>query len=326
MTIEMIAVAGLAFIAVFGVAYVLLYPTLSGEARVEKRQKAIEGQGPDRTKRAARAAEVSKRDQVLQSLKELEAKQKKAKSPPLSVQIEQAGLDWTKQSFFIFSIVMAVVVGAAAFFATSNAIAAGVAVLVGGLGVPRWYLKRRKTKRIAAFAEEFANALDVIVRGVKAGLPLGDCLRVIASESQEPVKSEFRMVVETQAMGVPMGDAVQRIYERMPCAEANFFGIVIAIQQKAGGNLSEALSNLSKVLRERKKMRAKIKAMSTEAKASAGIIGALPPFVMGAVYLTTPGYMSVLFATSAGNLMLLGCALWMSVGIFIMKKMINFDF
>jgi tight adherence protein B len=310
---------------VLGIAYVLLFPTLSGEARVEKRRKAIEGT-PDRAKRASRVAEVSKRDMVAQSLKDLDAKQKKAKSPPLSVQIEQAGLAWTKQTYIIFSVVAAVATSALAFFSSGNAIVAGVALLVGGLGVPRWYLKRRKAKRIAAFAEEFANALDVIVRGVKAGLPLGDCLRVIASESQEPVKSEFRMVVETQAMGVPMGDAVQRIYERMPCAEANFFGIVIAIQQKAGGNLSEALGNLAKVLRERKKMRSKITAMSTEAKASAGIIGALPPFVMGAVYLTTPQYIATLFTTTAGNIMLAGCLLWMSCGIFIMKKMINFDF
>jgi tight adherence protein B len=216
--------------------------------------------------------------------------------------------------------------GIGAFLASGNLAVAGVALLVGGLGLPRWFLKRRKTKRLKAFAEEFANALDIIVRGVKAGLPLGDCLRVIASESAEPVKSEFRKVVETQAMGVPMGDAVQSIYDRMPCAEANFFGIVIAIQQKAGGNLSEALGNLSKVLRERKKMRAKIKAMSTEAKASAGIIGSLPIIVMSLVYLTTPSYMTLLFVTNAGHLMLVGCGLWMACGIFVMKKMINFDF
>jgi tight adherence protein B len=192
--------------------------------------------------------------------------------------------------------------------------------------MPRWYLGRRKKRRLAAFAEEFANALDVIIRGVKAGLPLGDCLRVIAAEAQEPVKSEFRMVIETQALGVTLPDAVARIYERMPCSEANFFGIVIAIQAKAGGNLSEALGNLSKVLRERKKMRAKIKAVSTEAKASAGIIGILPVAVMLLVYLSTPTYIEILWTTNPGILMLGGCLFWMTCGILVMRKMINFDF
>jgi tight adherence protein B len=324
MNLQVFAIGALAFVAVLGVAYVLLYPTLSGEAKAEKRQKAI--QGPERAKRAARSTEVSKRDQVAQSLKDLDAKQKRLKSPPLSIQIEQAGLTWTKQTFFVFSVVSAIVFAIAAFLSTKHLAVTGGALLVGGLGFPRWYLKRRKSKRLKAFAEEFANGLDVIVRGVRAGLPLGDCLRIIASEAREPVKSEFRMVVETQALGVPMGDAVQRIYDRMPCSEANFFAIVIAIQQKAGGNLSEALSNLSKVLRERKKMRAKIRAMSTEAKASAGIIGALPVVVMSLVYLTTPAYISLLFNTSAGNMMLLGCGVWMALGIFVMKKMIAFDF
>jgi tight adherence protein B len=324
MNLQVFAIGALAFVAVLGVAYVLLYPTLSGEAKAEKRQKAI--QGPERAKRAARSTEVSKRDQVAQSLKDLDAKQKRLKSPPLSIQIEQAGLTWTKQTFFVFSVVSAIVFAIAAFLSTKHLAVTCGALLVGGLGFPRWYLKRRKSKRLKAFAEEFANGLDVIVRGVRAGLPLGDCLRIIASEAREPVKSEFRMVVETQALGVPMGDAVQRIYDRMPCSEANFFAIVIAIQQKAGGNLSEALSNLSKVLRERKKMRAKIRAMSTEAKASAGIIGALPVVVMSLVYLTTPAYISLLFNTSAGNMMLLGCGVWMALGIFVMKKMIAFDF
>jgi tight adherence protein B len=223
-------------------------------------------------------------------------------------------------------VIVAIATGVLIFVASKSIIAAAVGLFVGGFGLPRWFLKRRKAKRLSAFSEEFANALDVIIRGVKAGLPLGDCLRVIAAEAQEPVKSEFRMVVETQALGVPMGDAVGRIYERMPCAEANFFGIVIAIQQKAGGNLSEALSNLSKVLRERKKMRAKIKAVSMEAKASAGIIGSLPVVVMSLVYLTTPSYIEILWTTNPGYLILAGCIFWMAVGIFVMKKMINFDF
>jgi tight adherence protein B len=166
----------------------------------------------------------------------------------------------------------------------------------------------------------------VIVRGIKAGLPLFESLKVVAADSPEPLKSEFLAIIETQAIGMPLGEACGRLFERMPVPEANFFGIVIAIQQKSGGNLSEALGNLSKVLRDRKKMAEKIQAMSMEAKASAGIIGALPPIVMLLVYLTTPTYISLLWTHPTGQLMLVGCVIWMTMGVLVMKKMINFDF
>jgi tight adherence protein B len=123
-----------------------------------------------------------------------------------------------------------------------------------------------------------------------------------------------------------MGDACAKLYERMPLAEANFFGIVVSIQQRAGGNLSEALGNLSRVLRDRKKMKAKIQAMSMEAKASASIIAALPFAVMILVYISSPNYIELLWTHPTGRLMMACCAAWMSVGVFVMKKMINFDF
>ena len=183
--------------------------------------------------------------------------------------------------------------------------------------------KRRENK----FLNAFPDAVDIIVRGVKAGLPLLDCLKMITIEAPEPLKSEFRAIVETQAIGMPLGDACGKLYEHMPVPEANFFGIVISIQQKAGGNLSEALGNLSRVLRDRKKMKAKIQAMSKEAKASASIIGALPVAVMTLVYITSPHYISLLLWTEPlGRVMLAGSAVWMSMGVLVMKKMINFDF
>jgi Flp pilus assembly protein TadB len=195
-----------------------------------------------------------------------------------------------------------------------------------GFGLPRWVLKFLKKRREEAFLKALPDAVDVIVRGIKAGLPLFESIKVVAAEAPEPLKGEFISIIETQAIGMPLGDACARLYERMPVPEANFFGIVIAIQQKSGGNLSEALGNLSKVLRDRKKMKEKIQAMSMEAKASAGIIGALPPIVMILVYITTPDYISLLWTHPTGQLMLVGCVLWMSMGIMVMKKMINFDF
>ena len=140
---------------------------------------------------------------------------------------------------------------------------------IAGIGVPLWLLKFLKKRRENKFLASFPDAVDIIVRGIKAGLPLLDSMRIITTDAPEPVKSEFRAIIETQTIGIPIGEACGKLYERIPVPEANFFAIVIGIQQKAGGNLSEALGNLSRVLRDRKKMKAKIQAMSMEAKASA---------------------------------------------------------
>ena len=167
--------------------------------------------------------------------------------------------------------------------------------------------------------------MDIIVRGIKAGLPLGDCIRIIANEGAEPVRTEFRGIVEAQSLGLTLGEAVERMVERVPVTEANFFSIVINIQAKSGGNLSEALGNLSRVLRERKKMRGKVSAMSMEAKASASIIGALPFIVGLLVYLSTPAYMMLLFTSSTGKLVIGASLFWMFIGLMSMRKMIQFD-
>ena len=185
-----------------------------------------------------------------------------------------------------------------------------MAFAAGG-GLPLWLCPFLKKRREAKFLETFPDAVDVIVRGIKAGLPLLDSLKLIATEAEEPVRSEFRGIIETQTIGMPIGEACLKLYERMPLPEANFFGIVISIQQRAGGNLSEALGNLSRVLRDRKKMKAKIQAMSMEAKASAGIIGALPLAVMTLVYITSPQYISLLWTEPLGRMMLAACAVWM---------------
>src|SRR5262245_52808473 len=205
-------------------------------------------------------------------------------------------------------------------------LAAGGMGFAMGCGMPLWMLKFLKRRREAKFLLAFPDAVDIIVRGIKAGLPLLDSMRIITTDAPEPLKSEFRAIIETQTIGIPLGEACGKLYERIPVAETNFFGIVIAIQQKAGGNLSEALGNLSRVLRDRKKMKAKIQAMSTEAKASATIIAALPFAVMILVYITSPQYIELLWTHPMGRMMLVCSAAWMTIGILVMRKMINFDF
>lgn len=197
--------------------------------------------------------------------------------------------------------------------------------IVGFLGLPRWFLSSLAKRRQKAFIEDLADAVDVIVRGLKAGLPLSDALRVIATEAGPPIGPEFMEVVEGQRVGVTIDQGLERMFERIPLPEVSFLGIVISIQSKAGGNLSEALSNLSRVLRDRKKMKAKIRSMSQEAKSSAAIIGALPFCIVGAMFLVSPDYLQPLLTTSIGHMILIGCGVWMFFGILFMRKMINFD-
>jgi len=324
MNIQTLAMGFMAATAVGGVAWVFLYPTLSGETKAEKRRAALAQSEP--ANRQIDKSQRSRREQVEGTLREVEERSKKDRKVSLTNRIAQAGLSWTKQKFLIASGILGAVCFVIPMILGGGPLAAAGLAFAAGLGLPRWLLNFLKKRREKAFLRALPDAVDVIVRGIKAGLPLFESLKVVAADSPEPLKSEFAAIIETQTIGMPLGDACARLFERMPVPEANFFGIVIAIQQKSGGNLSEALGNLSKVLRDRKKMAEKIQAMSMEAKASAAIIGSLPPIVMLLVYLSTPDYISLLWTHPTGRLMLAGCVLWMSAGIFVMKKMINFDF
>jgi len=324
MNMQALALAFMASIAVGGLAWVFLYPLLSGEKKAETRRASVA-----RTEPVARQVDRnqrSRREQVEGSLKEVEARLQKEKKISLGIRIAQAGLDWSDQKFLVISGIL----GGGSFLLTmmfgGGLLAAAGLGFAAGFGLPRWVLGFLKKRREAAFLKALPDAVDVIVRGIKAGLPLFDSIKVVAADAPEPLRSEFLAIIETQTIGMPLGEACARLYERMPLPEANFFGIVVAIQQKSGGNLSEALGNLSKVLRDRKKMAEKIQAMSMEAKASAGIIGSLPPIVMLLVYLSTPEYISLLWTHPTGRLMLAACVVWMSCGIYVMKRMINFDF
>jgi tight adherence protein B len=322
---QTLAIFLLATFCAGAVAWVVIYPYLSGEKEAEKRMLSVARSGVPTSKVTSRALK-SRREQVESSLKDLEERAKKSKSAPLSIRLTQAGLTWTKQQFIMACVALGAVVFAAVFILDAGLIPAALLAFAAGFGLPRWILSYLKKRRETRFLDRFPDAIDVIVRGIKSGLPLGDSLRVLAAEAPEPILTEFRHIIETQAVGVPLGDACGKLFERMPLPESNFFAIVIAIQQKSGGNLSEALGNLSKVLRDRKKMKGKIKAMSTEAKASAIIIGSLPIAVMSIVYITSPDYITLLWTERLGQMMLAGSAVWMTIGVMVMKKMINFDF
>jgi tight adherence protein B len=319
--------AVLAFVAIGG-AGVVFAGGQNQPATASKRVKAVAGAAKtDRRKQAVEMAALKRKQTTQEALKELSNNEKQSRRRRFSVkgQMEQAGIAMTPAVFWILSAVAGAVLALAGLL-IQGPIGAGMGFFIGFLGIPRWILSILVGGRQKKFGNQLADGIDVIVRGVKSGLPLNQCLRIIAAESPEPLKSEFQALCDSQAMGVPLDVSMQRMYDHMPLPEVNFFSIVLVIQQKTGGNLSESLGNLSAVLRSRKLMKEKVKALSAEATASAMIIGALPIVVMGMVYFTRPDYIGILFTDPTGHLILLGCVVMMSVGIFVMHKMVNFKF
>ncbi len=326
MNVLVLLAAFLGFVAIAGVGMVFAGGG-GGQAKTIKRVKSIGERSRTTATRSRPAAPdpALRRKQILQTLKEQDRKNRKA-SVSLSARLQQAGLATTPRTFWMLSGILGLVVFVMPLVVGQKPYVGLLLGFAAGLGVPRWvvgFLAKRRSKK---FVENFPDAADVIVRGIKSGLPVHECLQIIGKESPEPLSSEFRRLVEGVSHGMTMDQALEKMYERMPIQELRFFTIVLSIQQKTGGNLAEALGNLSIVLRARKLMREKIKALSSEALASAFIIGSLPMAVMVLIYVTTPSYLTPLFTDPKGRLMLFGGAFWMAMGIFTMRRMINFKF
>ncbi len=328
----MLGAAVLAAVAVAAVVFVLVYPYLSGERQAEERYRAA-SEGRVRTAAIRNANEMvaQRRKNVADTLKELDDRAKaSAKKVTLRLRLQRAGLRMSPKVFWLISVLcglcLALIVNTMLPPSGSRQFLAVAVGIIGTFGLPRWVLNKLIKRRQGKFLAELANAIEVVVRGVKSGLPLNECLATIASESPQPLAGEFREVVEQQRVGVSLSEALDRMVMRMPLSEVKFLTIVIAIQQQAGGNLSEALGNLAGVLRDRFQLQRKVKALSAEAKASAMVLASLPPGVMFMVYGTSPDYIAPLFDTRTGNFMLLFSVSWMLLGVLVMRKMINFKF
>jgi len=243
----------------------------------------------------------------------------------LAKRLAMTGKSWTVGQYGMTSGVILLVVGALALLQGAPLLLALFAGLLVGLGVPHFGVGRVISKRVGKFTSKFPDAIELLVRGLRAGLPISETMGVVGQEVPGPVGEEFRSIADKMKIGRTMDVALQETADRLGTPEFQFFVITIAIQRETGGNLAETLANLADVLRKRAQMKLKIRAMSSESKASAYIIGSLPFIVFGMIYWISPSYMGNFFVDPRLIVAGIGGALWMAIGAFIMAKMVNFE-
>lgn len=248
-----------------------------------------------------------------------------SKVEALAIRLEKTGKNWTLTHYAYASIGLGLAVALLVYLKSGAfMLALGLGVLVGA-GLPHLVVGKLIKKRITKFNAKFADAIELLVRGLRSGLPVTETLQVVATEIDGPVGIEFKGIVDRIRVGRTMEDALQVTADRLGIPEFNFFCITLAIQRETGGNLAETLSNLADVLRKRAQMKLKIRAMSSESKASAMIVGALPFIVFGMIYWINPSYLGTFFTDERLIVIGLGGAAWMGIGVFIMSRMISFE-
>jgi tight adherence protein B len=316
-----------ALLAIIIVSAVLVgfAPYLGDDAGRKRAQYVVRRRSDQRISDKKTEAETARRrKEIAESIRVASEREGKVRFT-LRQRLLQAGLFLSPGAFIACCSVVGLLFFLVVYFLTGEP---GVSIMVAILPVallPSQLISFLSKRRIQKFIMEFPAALEAIVRGARGGLPLNECFVLIAEESAEPLRGEFRYIVDAQSVGLTLSEAVERTAERIPCPEMIFFSLVLNVQQTTGGNIGEALSNLAKILRDRKKMRDKIKAISAEAVWSAGIIGVMPFLVGLGVYFSNKEYMMTLFETPIGNVILGGSLVWMAIGAFVMRKMIDFD-
>lgn len=293
------------------------------QAKLKRRVAQIAG-GRAQATAAARGPRLNRRN--LQARIDAEGRQRRrAWAWTLREQLKRAGLKLELRHYLALNAVLA---GLGALFAWLGNLPPIAMPLIGaivGIGLPKMAVSFFANRRANRFTAQLAEALDVIVRGLRTGLPLGECITAIGNDMPAPLGAEFRLIAENQRLGLSPREALDRAVENMPTADFKYFAIVLAIQQQTGGNLAETLAKLADTLRARKRMRDKIKAFSSEAKASAMIIGSLPIVVALLMLLVGREYVMLLFTTDLGNMLIAIGVVMMVTGTLVMRKMINFD-
>ncbi len=243
----------------------------------------------------------------------------------LEQRIRRTGKNWTLTQYMFASMIMFVVATGGMLIVRAPFLMAGLIGLFIGLGLPYLVVGMLIKRRVAQFNARFPDAIDLLVRGLKSGLPVTETFQIVSQELPGPVGEEFKGIIERIRIGNTMEAALQETANMLGTPEFQFFCITIQIQRETGGNLAETLANLSDVLRKRAQMKLKIRAMSSEAKASAYIVGALPFFVFGVVWSVNPSYLAGFFYEERLIIAGLGGLVWMSIGAGIMAKMISFE-
>lgn len=316
---------GVLILALIVVSYALMNSLYGPRARLERRLNSVGGPTGSGGGKGPKAQAGMKRKDIEAKLKAAEQMKRQQRGYKLQEKLIQAGLKTTPKQYWIYSIISGAVFTLLVYVVTGIPYTIPAAMLVGTFGIPRYVLRHLVNKRLKAFTANFANAIDLIVRGVKTGMTVSECLSIVGKEMPDPIGAEFRYISESIQMGITLEECLNRLVTRVPTNESRFFSIVLITQQVTGGNLAETLAKLSGILRDRKKMRDKIKALSSEAKSSAAIIGCMPFAVAGVLSFTAPDYVSLLITTNAGNWCLVIGACSFATGIAVMKKMINFE-
>ena len=307
-------------------AMVLFYLALIGPSPTKegaRRLKAVRFRHSESTldrveaqMRKAVAARKPKMHRIAGSSSRIEA---------LEVRLMRSGKSWTVMQYFYASFGIAAFLTLVIYLKSGAALLALGIGLAAGAGLPHFVLNYMINRRTNRFVVKFADAIDLLVRGLRSGLPVTETLGVVSQEIPGPVGEEFKLITERIKIGKTMEDALQDTADRLAIPEFNFFCITLAIQRETGGNLAETLANLSDVLRKRAQMKLKIRAMSSESKASAYIVGALPFIVFGLIWWINPKYIGQFFIDERLMVAGMGGALWMGIGGFIMAKMVSFE-
>lgn len=299
---------------------------LSQESRKRKRMmRVVRGDSSFEDKKSKVSAQDQRRSDLAKKLKEENDENKeKKKGTNLAEMILQAGLEITVKQYWLGSVISCVVMTVLAKVIGMSTFVVAMAAVVGLLGLPRVYLKMKAKRRQKQFMDDFADALESMMRLLKAGMPVSEAIKMVAREFSGPMGEEMERIFDQQKIGVPLPEAVLEASKRMPLTEMQMFATAIAIQTQTGSSLSEVLQNLAGVIRARFKLKRKVKALSSEAKSSAMIIGALPVVVASGMYFINREYIEVLFIDPTGKFLLGAAIAWMCIGILMMRQMINF--
>lgn len=322
-TVILIIIA--ASIGMFLLGSVFIIATIVSKPKIQLRKRINQIGSIGETSSPQDKGENRRAKRIQEKIKQLEQKSSKEGGiEGVRQGILRAGLNITASTYFVFSAILAMVSALVYLVLGYPPIGAIGVALIMGLGVPKLTLMRMASKRQKAFTKGFAEAIEIVVRGIRSGLPVNECFNVVAREFEAPLGEEFRLLVEGQNLGMSLDDLMEKGIARIPTSEYKFFAIVIQIQRQTGGNLADTLANLANVLRDRKKMRDKASAMAGEAIASAGIIGSLPFAVGGLLSIVNPKYLMILFTEPTGQKLIVFGLFWMFLGTMAMKKMINF--